>query len=874
MQKRRKKIIFTLLLTMLLACLLPTNALAASVMHLYDYNKKNNVTYTDQQVKYYFNGKAINIKHTPGIIIDGNALASFKDVFVDSEMDVAYTYVKSKGTVTLSYNQKTIVFTIGSKKAYVNGKAVTIPAAPISVKYKEQNVTKILVPTRFVAETFGCKYAWDSASSSASITSPMSLYYNKKTVVYTGTEGKISIDGKKINLGNMPSIIVKNTAMVRAKYVFSDSSIGADYDYNSSARKLTLTKGENVVVLTMDSRTAYVNGKARQMDTAAIIVKNLNTGTFYIMVPGSFVSSYLGYDYSWNSVTKTSVITSRKPDEDNHDVIDGPELGGDPIPTEDVISIQWDLRNEYLDNYTKSNSIINTTELNSGWDSTAYVNAISKDSLVEGNKEVYSIHSSTPFSRATVAVQDKLLTIHVNNAVSNNTSYYLGGSFVDAISSTNDAVNVTSDINFNLLYPNLKYELTLSEDKCTMYVTLYSNYLSNVTAGTNSGNDFVLLTGMNALSVNLVDNGNYITLQIPNTINGIGENYEQFSSLDSLKSVQSINISPSMINIMIEKSQTSQYFITQTGNTYRITLYEDKIVDNADYDLQINLPSGVNYSDVQNEDRYYDDQFAIILPGDYRNYYMSNPLSASNDVVSDISVIYNNNNETEIIVSTTKLQGYKLEENSGFIGVSIGNPRDIYQNIVVLDAGHGGTDPGAIRSLNGVTINEKDINFSIMYNRTKKYFNAEDSNIKVYYSRYNNTKVDLYERAAFAEEVGADLFVSLHMNANNGTSIRGTEIYYSDVNNSVSEIGLRSKGLATIFINSLPSMVGTKKRDIRSQAYVVVKYNTVPAILVELGFMSNKEDLALITNSSFQENAAKSIYDVLCNVFDEYPTGR
>jgi len=874
MLKRRKKIIFTVIITMLLACLLPMNAIAASVMHLYYYNSKNNVTYTEQQVKYYFNGKAINMKHTPGIIIDGNALASFKDVFVDSAMDVTYKYLKSKGTVTLTYNKKTIVFTIGSKKAYVNGKAVTIPAAPKSVKYKDQKVTKILVPTRFVAETFGCKYTWNSASSSASITSPMKLYYNKKTVVYTGTEGKISIDGKNIKLGNMPSIIVNNTAMVRAKVVFNDSSIGAKYAYNKSTRKLTLTKGTNVVVLTMDSPTAYVNGKARKMDTSAIIVKNVNIGTFYIMVPGSFVSSYLGYDYSWNSGTKTSVISSRKPDEDNQNENDGPELGSDPIPADDIISLKWDVLTEYLDEYTRVSNLTNTTEINSGLDTTAYVDVISKESLVEGNKEKYSIHSSTPFGKSTAAVQDKILTIHLNNAMSNNTSVNLGGSFVDVISSTNNSTDLSSDITFNLLNPNLKYELTLSDDKCTLYVTLYSNYISNISTGVNAGNDFVQITGMNELSVDLIENDNYITLQIPNTFNGVGGIYEQFSTFNSLKSIQSTTISNNMINITIEKSETSEYFVTRDENTYRITLFQDQTADNSDYDMQISLPNGVDYSEVQNEDRYYNHQFAIILPGDYRDYYQNNPITTSNDVVNNISVNYNNYDQTEIIVTTKKLQGYKLVETNGAIGVVIGNPRDIYQNIVVLDAGHGGTDPGASRKLNGVTINEKDINFSIIYSRTKKYFNAEDSNIKVYYSRYNNTKVDLYKRAAFAKEVGADLFVSLHMNANNNTTVRGTEIYYSDVNNSVSELGLTSKGLASIFINKLPNAIGTTKRGIRSQAYVVVKYNTVPAILIELAFMSTKADLNLMTNSSFQENAASSIYEILCGVFEDYPTGR
>ena len=312
MLKKKNNIIFMLLFAFIIFCIPFTNVLAASKLNLYYYGARDHVSYTGQQVKYYYNGNAINMRNTPGIIIDGIALASYKDVFVYSAMKVNYKYDKPKGTVTLAKNGKTIVFKIGSKRAYVNGKAVTIPVAPIKVMFKDEDVTKILVPSRFVIETFGSKYVWNSASSSVSITGPMNLYYNKMKVAYTGSIGQVSINGKKINLGYMPTIVVNGTAMVRAKAVFSSSSIGADYDYNNSNRELTLTKGSNVVVLTLDSPIAIVNGKSRVMHTSPIVVKNLDSGTSYIMVPGSYVTSYLGYDYNWNSALRTSEITTKK----------------------------------------------------------------------------------------------------------------------------------------------------------------------------------------------------------------------------------------------------------------------------------------------------------------------------------------------------------------------------------------------------------------------------------------------------------------------------------------------------------------------------------------------------------------------------------
>jgi N-acetylmuramoyl-L-alanine amidase len=872
MCKQKNKMIYMLLLVFLMVLIPYTSVVAASKLNLYYYGTKKNVTYTGQQVQYYYNGTAINMRNTPGIITDGISLASYKDVFVYSSIGLDYKYDKAKGTVTLSQNNTKLVLTIGSKKATLNGKSVTLSIAPVKVLFKDKNVTKILVPARYVAETFGYTYSWNSATSIASISGPMHLNYNNKNVNYTGTKGQVTVDGKKIELGKMPSIIVNNTALVRAKQVFSASSIGAKYDYNSSKKTLTLTKGDTVVKLTMGSTTAYVNDKANKMDTAPLVVKNLDTNSSYVMVPGSFVATYLGYDYAWNSSAKTSVISTRLPEEEEpEEDEDGPELGDDPTVNDSVL-LNWDVKVENLDQYATINNLVNTAQIDTGLSTFANIYNVEKDYLTENNKETYIIRSTSPFSTAIASIQGQNLIVTANNSSVIGTSYTLGGTMADIINTSANSVNLSSDISFHLYNPNIKYQLTLSEDKCSLYVTLYKNYLSNISAGTKAGNEFVMLTGMSNLTVNLTEDGKYIRLEVPYTFNGVGDNSSITSSLKSILSVQSITVSNDMAIIMIERTTDTEYFITQTGNTYMISFVKLQ-EENSDYELQFNLPSDVDYSLINHEDRYYENKIAILIPGDYRSYYESNPIKSSSDVVKSVSVSYKSNC-TEILITTTKLQGYRLEENNGLVGVVLGNPRDIYQNIVVLDAGHGGTDPGAIRSLNGKTINEKELNFKIMYQLTQKYFNAEDSNIKVYYSRYNDTKVDLYERAAFATKVGADLFVSLHMNANTSTSPSGTEIYYTGTNKSTTSSGLNSKTLATMFLNELPGKIGTKKRYISDQNLVVTRETKVPAILVELGFMSNPDDLVKITDSSVQEKAAKAMYDILCDVFESYPTGR
>lgn len=860
-----------LILAVILVCLPVTNALAATKLNLYYYGQNKNVTYTGQQVKYTYNGATINMGNTPGIIIDGTSLAPFNNVFVKSAIKMSYKYNEAKGVLTLSQNGTTLVLTAGSKKATLNGKTVNLSLAPMKVKFKDQKVSKLLVPARFVAETFGYKYDWNSSTSTASITSAMHLNYNNKNVSYSGTQGKVTINGKSVNLGTMPSIIIDNTAMLKAWKVFSASSIGAGYDYNSSTKALTLSLNDTVIKLTLGSKTAIVNGKSKVMDTAPLLVLNRDTNESCVMVPGSFVASYLGYDYSWNSSTRTSVITTRAPeDENNQDGEDGPELGGDPLP--DSVSLNWGIGTDLTEEYNKVSGLTGTSEVSEDVSQASYIDSIQKDSADGNNYEVYSVHSSLPFSKSVLTLQDQVLKLRINNSSINTDTYSFNSNLTEGISASTDYSDLSTDIDFNLTGPDTGYDLSLSDDKCTLYVTLYPNYISNVEAGIMSGKEYVKITGLKSLNVNLTENGNFIYLQMPDTVNGVGANYLN-TALNSLQSVQSTSLAENTSEIVVERTGSAQYTVTATDNSYLITFDNSSPEVTPDYSLQFKLPQEVFYSELTNEDRYYKNQIVIRMPGDYRDFYYSNPISTSNSVVNDISIDYKNS-MTEITISTSKLQGYKLSDLNGTVGVVIGNPKDIYKNIVVLDAGHGGTDPGAMRKLNGVTINEKDVNFKIMYQLTQKYFNAEDSEIKAYYSRYDDTKVDLYDRAAVAKKVGADLFVSLHMNANNSSSPKGTEIYYTGSNKATTQNGLNSKILANMFLNSLPGMVGTDKRYISDQSLAVCRENTVPAVLIELGFMSNSSDLKLMVDPDFQEKSAKAIYDTLCEVFSAYPTGR
>ena len=161
---------------------------------------------------------------------------------------------------------------------------------------------------------------------------------------------------------------------------------------------------------------------------------------------------------------------------------------------------------------------------------------------------------------------------------------------------------------------------------------------------------------------------------------------------------------------------------------------------------------------------------------------------------------------------------------------------------------------------------------SIAYTYFRNYLNDED--LKVYWTRKDDTYPTLYERAAFPKKVDADIFISVHMNSFPKATPKGTEVFYSTRNNILQPNGLSSYTMASMFLKNITSTFSTFNRGVKTAAYVVTNMNTVPAVLLEYGFLSNKDDLEKFSKLENQDKAAEVLYDTIEEIFDNYPTGR
>ena len=851
--KGDKKYFFKTVLAFIIVLMSAMTVNAASGLKL-NYNNKT-VNYTGQKVTYKYNGKAINKNSRPGIIKNGISLVSAYDIFTNNAMGTKYSYSSKSGVVTIKKGSNEVKMTVNSKTAYVNGVKKTASLAPVLVKYPAGSA-KVLVPARFVFESLGYSYNWQSNISTATIKSPaktpekkgLNLYYDNKWVNYTGTQGAVTINGKKLPM-TMPSIIINDTAMVHAWRVFTYSSIKASYNYDRSTDKVTLEKGDTKIVMTLGSKKALVNGTEKTMSEAPRLVKSKELNNSYVMVPGESVTTFLGCGYQWNYQTKSSEITK-------------PTTPQKP----DKTYVKYDLLPSITSEYNSVKNI-DKTNINGTNFTTSSIRSISHDQSYYKNKDVYVINADRPLGNITSTYKnDSTISINLENTNATNTTYIMDDGMLSQIRANYDSTKNSTTLDLSLLASKGKYDLSLSEDKCTLYVNIYYNYVSSLEAGYKLGNDTISISSLTMLNPVITEDATHIYLDFNNTINGIGVEEKEIKDGLFLKGLSVTSKTEDSTKIAITKTNGSKYVVSNTDNQYTISLFDDKL---SDYSLTIRKPTGINQSKITDEDMYYNNQFKIILPGDHVQFLKENPIVKNNSVITSVSHSLKGGN-TEILVKTKKLQGYKITVLNDTINVEVGNPKDIYSKIVVLDAGHGGKDPGA--SYGGYS--EKNLNYAILYKYAKNYFNSDSSDIKAYWTRHNDTFITLDDRAAYAKKVGADLFISLHMNSAGASSANGIEVYHSSKNTSKTKSGLTSPKLASTFVSRLSSNLGLKSRGAKDSAFAVVKKNTVPAILIELGFMTNTNDLNKLKNPTFQNKAANAIYDSTKYVFDTYPTGR
>lgn len=223
---------------------------------------------------------------------------------------------------------------------------------------------------------------------------------------------------------------------------------------------------------------------------------------------------------------------------------------------------------------------------------------------------------------------------------------------------------------------------------------------------------------------------------------------------------------------------------------------------------------------------------------------------------------------------------------------------------VVIDAGHGGKDPGAV----GKNSYEKNITLAIAL-KTGAYIQKNIPGVKVVYTRSTDVFVELYRRAEIANEINADLFISIHVNSSTNVDASGTDTWIMGLHKSKANLevakrenkvimvednystkyqGMSADSTEAIIIHTMmqsanlehsallgalvesqfKNNLGRKDRGVHSAPFMVLWRTSMPSILIETGFLSNLEEEKFLSSEQGQDLMASAIY----RAFKEYKT--
>ena len=179
---------------------------------------------------------------------------------------------------------------------------------------------------------------------------------------------------------------------------------------------------------------------------------------------------------------------------------------------------------------------------------------------------------------------------------------------------------------------------------------------------------------------------------------------------------------------------------------------------------------------------------------------------------------------------------------------------------VVVDAGHGGSDGGTV---SGKAV-EKDINLSVAL---KLKAILENDNIEVILTRSSDENISLTDRISVANDSNADFFISLHCNYyEKDAQIAGLECYYNNSN------ATESKEYADSIINAVSLSEDIKTRYAKTAGYYVLRNTQKPAVLVEMGFLSNYSESQKLLDDDYQESLAQRIAEGISNEIGDCET--
>jgi len=308
------------------------------------------------------------------------------------------------------------------------------------------------------------------------------------------------------------------------------------------------------------------------------------------------------------------------------------------------------------------------------------------------------------------------------------------------------------------------------------------------------------------------------------------------------------------VRIVAENDTLPRYILTETNGFIELKLYKEQ--GNFDYiglsGYRIDFKEGTNikYKSKSGNNLIFESDIPL----------EEETVSIGDGLIDKVSITGKN-----VTVTLNKNAEFTANKNSVLFTVKETAKTEVDNNtgIIVLDAGHGGRDPGSLGyAEDGKTIlaTEKDMNLTLTL---MVYEMLMNQNVKVVMTRSDDTYIGLSERAEMANKCNAELFVSIHNNSIPNPEYKGSMVLYS----IGSEEG---KKLASNILKEMTLSAGTEDKGLRDGTNMaVIRGTAMPAVIVECGCLTNSEELENLMDIDFLYNLAEGIAEGILKTLDK-----
>ena len=638
----------------------------------------------------------------------------------------------------------------------------------------------------------------------------MDLFYNGKHHAYAAKEVKIEIDGKAMVPKDMPAVIIDGRTMLPMRQIAQE--LGCEVNWNEAAKQIYVMRGSDIIVFTVDSKTGYENGKEFTMDVPATIVNDRT------MLPVRALADALHLNIKWDDPNRIVSIQS-----------------GDTVVKDEPKAPE------------------------SGQTTAGTLTGIQMPSAKDAD-QTFTIQADGPMGRyEKTFVDDQKIVLDFYGAKSS-----LPGEITktnsDIVTGIRTATHENNGDSFTRVVFDLsgkkKYEVTQSADKKNITISFGKTTVDKISAVHSQNKDIITIggTGSFGASVAMTADPQKIIVTIPNCqsnlsdkINTADLQYVLDGKVDTSKG--------NTVELVLAVEDLVQYSYREENQNlileiYPTTLKNMRYNKNANV-LYLDKKDKIDTGSVKKEDHYLDGYFDVTLPGDYESDYGYGTYDVKGTVVENIEVSTKGGNTT-FRFKQNRISAYEVTDEGDSYAIRVKNPKEVYDKVLLLDAGHGGKDPGT----SGNGMQEKNLNLTIAQKIAQK---LQGSGIKVYMTRDSDVYPENSTRAKTANDI-ADLMVSIHMNSGPETA-NGTETLYQ-VHANDNGARLTSKQLAEILQGKVVSATGNTNRGAKLWTDVLIlNRTTVPSVIVEVIFITNTGDALKISNPAYQDQVAQAIAD-------------